>query len=196
MIESNDIILRPLTPEDTPFILKWRNSPSVSNNFVYREKLTEEHHKKYFESNILTGKTVQFIIVEKGDSFPIGSVYLRDIDLKNEKAEFGIFIGEESERGKGYGRQAAELICGYGFSKLGLNKITLRAFPYNVEAIKMYRTVGFKQEAYFKQDVKIDGKFEDMIHMAILSTEYMTLQSHGKMSFYEENGNSTTMTKN
>lgn len=175
MIQSTNITLREITLEDTPLIIKWRNAPSVKNNFVYRGSLTEENHRKYYEEKILTGNVAQFIIVENESQAPIGSVYLRDIDHENAKAEFGIFIGEENKRGKGYGKQAANLICRYGFEKLGLNRITLRVFPYNLSAINAYESVGFKQEAYFRQDVKINGKFEDMIHMAILSSEYKNI---------------------
>ena len=38
--------------------------------------------------------------------------------MKNKKAEFGIFIGEDSARGKGIGTKSAELTIEYGFCKL------------------------------------------------------------------------------
>jgi RimJ/RimL family protein N-acetyltransferase len=36
----------------------------------------------------------------------IGSVYLQKIDMENKTAEFGIFIGEDDENGKGFGSEA------------------------------------------------------------------------------------------
>ena len=54
-----------------------------------------------------TGKVDQLIICIKDDTseegIPVGSVYIRDIDWNHNKAEYGIFIGEESVRGKGIG---------------------------------------------------------------------------------------------
>ena len=44
---------------------------------------------------------VQYIILDNADGKPVGSVYYRDIDNHNRSAEYGIFIGEESARGKG-----------------------------------------------------------------------------------------------
>ncbi len=167
MIVGNHVVLRPLAIDDTDLIVRWRNAPSVRENFVYREELTAEKHAEYFETKVKTGRIAQFIIIAKESGAPIGSVYLRDIDHENDKAEFGIFIGEALQRGRGYGREAAQLICSYGFRELSLHKITLRVFPFNKAAIKAYENVGFRQEAYFRDDVRISGRYEDMIHMAL-----------------------------
>lgn len=168
MINGNKVDLRPITLDDTSLIVQWRNSPQVKQNFVFRDDITNESHIEYFKKYIESGQIQQFMIVEKKNNTPIGCVYLRDIDHKNDKAEFGIFIGEIDNRGKGYGREAALLICRYGFENLHLHKIVLRVFPFNKSAVKMYESIGFKQEAYFKDQVKVGGNFEDMIFMGLL----------------------------
>lgn len=43
------------------------------------------------------------------------------IDYENSSAEFGIFIGEDSECGKGIGISVAKMILNYGHNKLGLH---------------------------------------------------------------------------
>ena len=50
------------------------------------------------------------IIIDRTTNLPVGSTYLRDIDKKNNKAEFGIFIGEKEYWGKGFGNEATKLI--------------------------------------------------------------------------------------
>ena len=105
-----------------------------------------------------TGKVVQMIIVlEEGDR-PIGSVYLRDIDEEHKKAEYGIFIGEPDCYQKGYGTEAAQLMCEYAFSYLGLHKVMLRVYADNERAIKSYEKAGFVKEAYLKDDVFVPIK--------------------------------------
>lgn len=167
-IYGTRINLRSITPDDTAYIVKWRNSPCVQKYFIYREKITAESHMKYFKENIETGKIKQFVIVEKSTETPIGCVYLRDIDLQNDNAEFGIFIGEKEYRGKGFGKESAQLICKYAFEELNLHKIMLRVLPFNAIAVKMYEIIGFKQEANLKEHAKIDGKYEDVILMGLL----------------------------
>lgn len=169
MISEEVISLRPIVVEDTEMIVAWRNNPRVRENFVYRENFTNETHMKWMKEQVFTGKVVQFIIEVATTKAPIGSVFLRDVDQQNKKAEFGIFIGEDSARGRGYGTEAARLILGYAWKTMQLHKIFLRVFAANQGAIKSYRKAGFVEEGYFRDDVKIDGTFYDMVFMASLN---------------------------
>ena len=122
---GNKIILQSITEKDTELIVRWRNNPRVRNNFVFQEEFTNEMHMKWLNTKVALGKVVQFIIFTKKEKKPIGSVYLRDIDYANGKAEYGIFIGEDIAIGKGYGTEAAELILDYAFEVLQLSNIFL-----------------------------------------------------------------------
>jgi UDP-4-amino-4,6-dideoxy-N-acetyl-beta-L-altrosamine N-acetyltransferase len=161
------IHLKPINQSDTENILIWRNNESVIKNFIFQEKLTTQMHQNWLETMVETKKVYQFIIVENETNKPLGSVYLRDVDMQNKKAEFGIFIGEESARGKGYGLEATKLILEFGFKELSLNKIFLRVFEKNQVAIKSYEKAGFKREGLFLQDVFINGEFQNIVFMAI-----------------------------
>lgn len=162
------IYLREISSVDTDNIIKWRNSPHVKQNFIYQSDLTKKEHEFWLKTKVETGKVQQFIIIEKETDNPIGSVYLRDIDYNNSKAEFGIFIGEKNGLNKGYGTIAAKMIIKYGFNQLELNKIFLRVFEYNTLAIRSYEKAGFVKEGLFKQDVCINNKFYNIIFMGIL----------------------------
>lgn len=168
MITGEIVELKPITKEDTDYILKWRNSDRVRKNFIYQEPFTKEGHERWLETMIETGKAAQFIIYDKSSQQPVGSVYLRDIDPVNEKAEYGIFIGETSAAGRGLGSEAARLTVQYGFEQLGLHKIFLRVFADNVGAIRSYEKAGFIKEGHFKADVKIDNIYRDMVFMAMI----------------------------
>lgn len=170
-LSGEKIYLEPITKEYTPLVVKWRNNPKVRCNFIFQEKFTEEIHNKWMDSKVAAGDVVQFIIFLKEGGQPIGSVYLRDVDKVNEKAEFGIFIGEDIARGQGYGTEAARLICQYGFEELDLHKIMLRVFAHNIGAIKAYEHAGFKEEAYLRDEIKNNGGFQDMIFMALFNPE-------------------------
>lgn len=170
MIEGSKLVLKSISKEHTPLIVKWRNNPNVRNNFIFQETFTEEMHNGWLKNRVETGDVVQFVVYAKENNAPIGSVYLRDIDEKNERAEFGVFIGEDNARGKGYGTEATKLLCQYGFQKLGLHKIMLRVFSFNQSAIKAYENAGFVQEAYLKDEVKIGDKFYDIIYMAVINS--------------------------
>ena len=169
---AQSIYIREITKNDTENILRWRNSPSVSENFIYRTPLTKEDHENWLSTKVFSGKVAQFIIEEKENNRPMGSVYLRDIDPIHKKAEFGIFIGEEAARGKGYGTQATLLALEQAFEKLDLNKVYLRVFAKNKRAVNCYRKAGFTEEGLFREDVWIDGIPYDMIFMGILKSQW------------------------
>lgn len=176
-MKYNNVSLRIMTVEDTDNIIKWRNSPDVNINFIYRKPLTAEGHLAWINNKVNTGEVVQFIIHSDELGCDVGSVYLRDIDRSNSKAEFGIFIGESSARGHGIGRAAAKLILKYGFEELGLNRIFLRVFARNEQAIHSYKNAGFVYEGLFRQDVIVDGVKEDVVFMSILREDYTGLQN-------------------
>lgn len=163
------IYLRLMTYEDTESIIAWRNSDRVRNNFIYRELFTVSGHRQWIENMIETGRAVQFIICEKSTDQPIGSVYFRDIDYENKKAEYGIFIGEESAVSKGYGTEAANLALYYAFEHMGLHKVFLRVLSDNLAAIRSYEKAGFEKENYAKEEVCIDGICYDVVFMSIIN---------------------------
>ena len=111
------VTLRPITDADTDLIVKWRNTPSVVQNFIFRQTFTPEMHRSWLATKVATGQVVQYIILDNADGKPVGSVYYRDIDNHNRSAEYGIFIGEESARGKGLGTETARLFTDFGFGR-------------------------------------------------------------------------------
>ena len=56
------VTLRPIVPEDTENIVRWRNTESVLQNFIDRTKLTAQIHEKWLENYVFQGKAVQMII--------------------------------------------------------------------------------------------------------------------------------------
>lgn len=169
---NNNVTIRPMTEADTANIVRWRNTPSVYEHFIYRTPLTEEAHLNWLHNRVETGDVAQFIIVDNESGTDVGSVYLRDIDQQHKKCEYGIFIGEDSCRGKGIGSAAAKLAINYAFEKLGMNRVFLRVFADNKQAIRSYEKAGFKYEGTFRDDVIIDGTPYDMVFMAILREEW------------------------
>lgn len=165
------MLLRPITREDTPLIVKWRNSGAVRENFIFRETFTEEMHNHWLDTKVASGEVVQYIIVDKSDQKPVGSVYFRDISEKNRSAEYGIFIGEDSARGKGLGKEAIRLFTDFGFDTLGLHRISMRVLDRNEASIKVNESLGFVREGVFRDMELLDGEYRDVIFMAKLGKE-------------------------
>lgn len=164
-MKEQRIILDSIKKSDTPLIVKWRNNENVRKNFIFQETFTEEMHNHWMDTKVANGEVVQFIIRVKDSKKAIGSVYFRDIDYEKKEAEYGIFIGEDDERGKGYGSEAAKLALEYAFSELNLESVFLRVFADNLTAIHSYESAGFKETEYQKNAVENDGVYRDLIFM-------------------------------
>lgn len=167
--EAAGIYLRLMTSDDTDLIVEWRNKDDVRKNFIYQELFTREGHEGWIKNMIQTGQAVQMIICELSGGRPLGSVYIRDIDRKHNKAEYGIFIGEDSARGRGVGTAAAKLMLQYCFDEEKLHRIYLRALASNLQAIRSYEKAGFVREGLLKDDVYIGGQYCDIQWMAVIN---------------------------
>lgn len=167
--EKAGIYLRLMTYDDTDRIVAWRNSDAVRKNFIYQELFTKQSHENWIWTHVETGDVVQMIICELADDKPLGSVYIRDIDRQHNKAEYGIFIGEASARGRGIGTAAAKLMLRYCFEEEQLHRVYLRALSDNGQAIGSYEKAGFHREGLLKDDVCIDGTYRNIVWMAAVN---------------------------
>lgn len=128
---------------------------------------------KWFENYAKErGKDLRLAICKGIDECHIGNVYLLGVDPVQRTAEFHIFIGERSERGKGYGANATLLCLKHGFMDMNLHRIELNVLTTNRRAIGMYEGCGFTHEGTGREAVFKNGKYLDVCRMAILADEF------------------------
>lgn len=166
---SVGIYLRPITREDTDLIVAWRNNEEVRKYFIYQAPFTREGHLNWITNMVETGKVIQMIICDLDGDTPLGSVYIRDIDRQHSKAEYGMFVGEKTARGRGVGTAAARLMLDYSFREEKLHRIYMRVFASNEQSIRSCEKAGFIKEGLLREDVCIDGQYRDIVWMAALN---------------------------
>ena len=164
------VALGPLRQELVPLYNRWNNDFAINYTTRSMRPVTLEEETEAFERFSKEKSMVIFTIYEKAALQPIGFTYLSDI--VEQKAEFGIVIGEREFQGKGCGTETTKLMLDYGFNILNLHNIMLKAFAYNEAGIRAYQKAGF-QEIGRRREVKmINGKRYDMIYMDCLATEF------------------------
>ena len=171
VINGEKLSLRPITDADTADIVRWRNDPEVWKYFLFREPFTPELHRAWLRDKVETGRVIQYIIVERESGQSVGSVYFRDVDEKNESAEYGIFIGEARARSRGLGTETARLFTAFGLNVLRLHRISLKVLGDNAIARRSYEKAGFRTEGVFRDYVKLNGQYADVVFMALLAEE-------------------------
>ena len=117
--------------------------------------MTVEAEEAWIQS--MQGKT-QFAIIRKEDDTLIGNCGIQEINQIRQCAEVGLFIGEEENRGKGYGQEVLRLLLDFAFETLNLHNVMLRVFAFNERAIHTYQksaSVSLEEEekAIMQKDV-------------------------------------------
>lgn len=168
-IRGERIYLRPITIEDTDLAVRWRNHPVVVKNFIYREPISREEHLNWLENKVFKGLVHQFIVCGKEGDIPLGTIYLQKFEEDNRKAEWGIYLDAEQTYGKGIGTEAAKLLLKYAFEELGMHKVVSRVLAYNKASVRMNEKAGYVQEAYLKDELFLDGQFEDLIFFGAIN---------------------------
>lgn len=168
-IEGELVYLRPITREDTDNIIRWRNSDSVRPYFIYQKPFTREGHEEWLRTMIDSKRGYQFIICEKDTDRAIGSTYFRDYNREHNKIEYGMFIGEKTEVGRGVGTEVVKLTLRYAFEELGIHKVFCRIYADNLASVKSCEKGGFVREAYLEDDVYVNGAYHDMVLLGVIN---------------------------
>ena len=167
ILEGERVILRPISEEDTADILRWRNSRHVMEHFIIREPLTEEMHKKWLREQVAAGHVEQYVIIVKESGHGIGSQYFQRINREDHSAEFGIFIGEKEELGKGYGREVLDLSLRHARDDMKLKRVSLRVLDDNDVAYRLYVSRGFKPKPGSAGTAGHEGINKKIIYMEL-----------------------------
>jgi hypothetical protein len=168
---ENLIIFHPLREGDLELVRTWRNQDEIRNNMYTNHIISPEEHLAWYQK-ISKGPGVRYWIFSADGMEKIGLVHLYDIDLKNRRAFWGIYLGNLSSQGKGIGSRVEFAVLDYVFFALNLNKLNCEVLAFNKSAINFYKKFGFKEEGDFKQHIFRDGRFYDVVRLTMLKQEW------------------------
>ena len=168
------LYLRPITEDDGAYIVKWRNSEIVRKHCMSKAPVTEESNRKFFREKVLTGRCKQFIVerIEEETglvTYPIATIYLKDIDYENKRCELCVFTSSDIEWEMEGQVMAIKMLLEKAFGEYGMHKVYSRVF-YN-EGIEILKNAGFELEAVLKSEVLVDGEYKDIYRLCIFNTE-------------------------
>lgn len=177
IIHGERVYLRPAERSDLPTFVRWLNDAETVRHLAMRSPLSMALEEGWFEKMLAAqGKRQHlFVICLAGEGRPIGSTDLHDVDGENGNAGFGIVIGEKSEWNKGYGTDALNAICDFGFGALRLERIELDVYAGNDRAQRSYEKAGFQVEGTLRRAHFAEGRHVDVKRMALLRDEWLAL---------------------
>lgn len=166
-LKGEKVYLSPMFTDDAEQYARWMNDVEVTRYLGHASRcFSLEGEKKALERMVSEGHN--YAIVLKGEDRLIGNISLMDVDNLFQRAEIGIFIGEASDRGKGYGQEALRLLIDYGFRFLNLRNIMLKVYSGNSRAIQTYQKCGFREFGRRTRCLFVENTWYDEIYMEIL----------------------------
>lgn len=104
----------------------------------------------------------------------IGDVLLHWTSEVHRQGEIG-FVFHPDYQGMGYASEAALVTLRLGFEELGLHRIVGRCEAANAASARLMMRLGMRQEAHFRENEFVKGKWDDEFVFAILKREWKPL---------------------
>ena len=170
-----------LTKNGTPYIIRHANENDAENLIEYSKTVfastdqlltTPEEYtisvaeQKAWINNISKSRNSKLLVAVL-DGRIIGFLFFtRQQKVKNAHVgELGVNV-HPAYRAMGIGRALMETLIKWSGSHSAIEKIVLQVFATNQDAIKLYHSLGFKEEGRFIKAVKqLNGEYVDVVQL-------------------------------
>jgi RimJ/RimL family protein N-acetyltransferase len=175
LIAHGSVYLRPGERHDIARFVRWYTDLRTTRTLLMTSPIGDAIEERWFEGMIAAHGSDRFffVVCRREDDRPVGSIDLHEVDRRNGSASLGIAIGDEADRGRGYGTDALIALVAFGFDQLRLERIELDVYEFNERARAVYERVGFVQEGTMRRALYRDGAFHDVHRMAVLRDEWL-----------------------
>ena len=146
MLQTENIRLRALEPEDIDILYKWENDTriwKISNTIAPFSKYILRKFIEDQKYDIYETKQLRMIIESRSDKRAVGAIDLFDIDPTNRRAGIGILVYEDRDQGQGYASAALTEMIKYAFQILGLNQLYCNVLSNNLRSLNLFKSKGF-----------------------------------------------------
>ncbi len=184
MIAGKKVRLRAIEKDDLPRFTAWLNDPQVRRNLMIYQPISTAQEENWYTDILKRHPDEQPLSIDvkkKAGWQHAGNCGFFDLNQRDRSAEIGIFIGEPSLWGQGYGVEAMRLMVAHGFENLNLNRIYLRVFETNERGIRCYEKARFRHEGRLREARFLEGRYIDMLMMSILKREYQEEKNGGHL---------------
>jgi RimJ/RimL family protein N-acetyltransferase len=162
--------LDPLKLDHLPHVMTWVNDREVMQYFAQRqEHITEDEERRYLES-LISSKTdrVFSIFTSDGEGEYVGQCSVNQIYWPARNGRVFLVV-RKAMQGKGLGSAALRALIERAFgAEMNLHKLWLIVRRDNRSAQAMYLRAGFEFEGMLRDEYCVQGRFFDMVRMAIL----------------------------
>ena len=178
ILHTGRLLIRNLNLSDLRNFHAYRSNPEVTKyqGFdVFTEKQAEDFIKEQAGKEFgKPGEWVQYGIENKASGQLTGDCAIKLDGNDTRLAEIGITISPNEQK-KGYAKETLLAILDFLFSRPGFHRVTETVDAENTASIQLLKSVGFRQEGHFIENIFFKGKWGSEYQFALLKREWLQL---------------------
>jgi UDP-4-amino-4,6-dideoxy-N-acetyl-beta-L-altrosamine N-acetyltransferase len=163
---------RKMLKSDQEKVLAWRVKPEVAQFMLTQVEFNLEKQLRWFD-RINSSTTDEYWIIETNGK-PIGVINLSEIDRVNQRATWGLYVGEDMNSPVGGMLPMYFYNYAFGRKDLNLHKLHGMVLDINTNMLRVHDACGYRQVGIHKSHVLRDGHFHDVHVVELLREDWLT----------------------
>ncbi|PYZ98536.1 GNAT family N-acetyltransferase [Alteribacter lacisalsi] len=167
--DGTSVTLRPAGPDDAFDIITNVEEIIQQGRYIQKEHVRTVEEEQSFIREMRAENNMYTVVEIDKRVYGIARLLRGELKMKRHTALFRTWLATPAQ-GKGLGKKLMEYTLEWG-KKNGLYKICLTVFAKNEVAVNLYEQYGFVKEGVQKDQVFIEGEYDDEIFMAYFIDE-------------------------
>ncbi|WP_435108221.1 GNAT family N-acetyltransferase [Nocardiopsis synnemataformans] len=166
-LTGKSVRLAPLAAEHTDAYFAASLDEEVRRLTGTHRRITYAQAREWCESRAGRTDRLDLAITAPKDGRYLGELSVYAVAPENESAGYRIALSAIEFTGQGLGREATQLVLEYAFERIGLHRVWLYVYAFNMRAIAVYRSCGFAVEGRLRDSLLWEGRRHDALLMAV-----------------------------
>lgn len=164
--------LVPLGPEHTDAYFASSLDEEIRRLTGTHRQLTYAEARQWCGTRAGRADRLDLAITAPDDGRYLGELSIYAVARENESAGYRIALSAIEFTGQGLGREATQLVLEYAFGSIGLHRVWLHVYAFNMRAIAVYRSCGFSVEGRLRDSLLWEGRRHDALLMGMLRSGF------------------------
>ena len=174
-IQTKRLTIRHLELSDLSDFHIYRSNPEVTKYQGF-DAMTIKQAEEFIKGNLTkdfgkAGEWVQYGIENSETRQLIGDCAIKLGQYDSRIAEIGITISHLEQK-KGYGKEVLIGVLTFLFDTKKIHRVVEKVDAENIASISLLKSIGFKQEGHFIENIFFKGKWGSEFQYAMLKREW------------------------
>jgi RimJ/RimL family protein N-acetyltransferase len=177
VLETERLILVPLTLEHVDVMLSWANDPAVTGNSQFFRDNSDRGRIESFIKDQMENPYLAYFAAfvkpeydEDGIGY-VGNVHLLNVNRIHNHCQGGITL-RQSAWNHGFAQELMPAVMRFAFDELGMYRFYLQIFTTNDKGMHLWSKLGFQQEGVLRAAYRLGDTYHDMYSLSFLRPDF------------------------